>query len=512
MLIGVDYGTTTSLAISWKNGILHEESRILSSVFVDENKRILTDEAAYRNLSSQNGNYILSPKSLLKSNDNFSGNGDGDLPNPKEMVTETLTHLFRNISIHDNSPVHITLTVPNAWRDNQYMLMRECVVNAAKSVFGGRFNKDAFAIIPEPVAAALHFITHKEMAGDEDKNYIVICDIGGGTTDIAAVKYQKYRGDNGFDLYFDVVCPLEGDHELGGDVFDKALLNHLLPHGIPYDVPDFVAWNQIKALKAQLSRREFGQVPLLKKDGTLLKDGWNNPVYLKCTRAQFEALISPYLDKLKRMLVKLATKMKELDCRCDLSRVYLLPVGGSCRIPVIRKTLREVFPAQINDMEGEKNGYYDSIASGAACYSAISEKVFRGYNDIEIANRTAHRLALKHGDNALETWVEKNSPDGDYHPRELNPAEWVEEGVSFHVGKIAFYQGEGHTVDEELNVYNGGFTVPDMLYSHGKALESIPASLNVHIKQSRIESIKLVVKWGNEDGSDFVFLKDFSKE
>lgn len=505
MVIGLDYGTTTTLAISWKNGRIHEEARLLSSVFIDKEHHILTDEEAYKKRTALDGVYVHSPKSLL-GNFNTFGNSDDYLNiRAKDLVCATLDALFDKIRLEGNDDMRITLTVPNAWRDQQYVMMRECVFRSAEKAFGPRFDKDRFAIIPEPVAAALHFIIKKELYGNSDTNYVVVCDVGGGTSDLAVVKCEKYNELYGIDLQFEVVCPMEGAPGLGGDNFDKELQLHLLPRGVPASVPDHVVWNSIRMLKSQLSSQECAKVPLVKSDGTLLLDGRNQPRFLSCTRYEFESLIRSYLDHLHRMLAELARKLSEYDPTCDLSKVYLLPVGGSCRIPAIRRLMQEVFRAQLIDLDNEREETYDSIASGAACYSAWLAHGIPGYHDIVIKNKLPHRLSIKYGENALETWVAKNDPDGDYCPKMLYPVCMNADGETFRIGTISVYQGDGSSVTEQKNELLLELSIDTPIHAHGRPLDDIPVRLVVCVRSARIHEIRLVVEAGNADSSDFVY-------
>ena len=499
MLIGLDYGTTTSLAISWRGGHPHEESRSLSSVYICDDGTLFTDETKYRDRMNSGGRFVRSPKSKLHNHEQGA----------KRLVCETLVSLFRKLNLAENEDVKITLTVPNAWKDQHYVDMRNCVYEAAEQALGHRFDKDNFTIIPEPVAAALHFVVNKRMEGDKDINYVVVCDIGGGTTDLAVVKYEKYREPDGIDLVFEVVCPMDGDPKLGGDNFDEALMKYLLPDGIPAGVPEYVVWNSIKILKAQLSTQDFAQIPLMDADGNLLLDAHLRPKFLKCTRAEFEGLIKEYLDRLTSMLTILAHNLQSYDSTCDLSQVHLLPVGGSCRIPAIRRTLEKVFNTVLCDMVNEKEEFFDSIASGAAFYSAWLAQMVNGYRAIEITNRLPHRLSLKHGDNALETWVPKNSPDGKYSPKMLYPIHINPGGETFRIGKIQFFQGDGDFIQQNRNEHLkwADIIIDEPIYVHGRRAEDIPVKLEVIIEQSRIHEVVITVERGRENGHDFIFNK-----
>lgn len=498
MLIGLDYGTTTSLAISWSNGAPKEEGRIMSSVFIDNHGQILAKEKDYRELTKLDGFCVKSPKAILGDNQAHASFDKSHKTKVHELVTATLTELLSGINVGENEPVQITLTVPNAWRDHHYVQMRKCVFEAAENVFGERFDPSTFSIIPEPVAAALHFVVNKRMDGNGEKNYVIVCDVGGGTTDLAVVRYEKYREPDGYDLKFEVVCPMEGDPQLGGDKFDLALQRALMPTGVPDGVPEYAFWNAIRDLKSRLSTLEHAEAAIMKADGTLLKR-------LCCSRPYFEKEIKAYLGHLETMLTELKGKLKEYDKDCKFSDVYLLPVGGSCRIPAIRETMLKVFKGHLCEMENEKKETFDSIASGAAFYSAWMNKKKTGFRSIEIVNRVPHRLAIKHAENALETWVPKNSPDGRYCPKMLYPIKLNPDGETFDIGKITLYQGDGDYVTEGLNeLYQEPLVITQKAYAHNRKLTDIPVELTVVIENSRIKEITIRIPQGQKNKEDLI--------
>src|SRR5664280_2540259 len=70
-------------------------------------------------------------------------------------------------------------------------------------------------IVPEPVAAALHY----GMADDKDGKTILVYDLGGGTFDVTLIRLTPELVE---------VLIAEGDHKLGGADWDEVLFNYLL--------------------------------------------------------------------------------------------------------------------------------------------------------------------------------------------------------------------------------------------------------------------------------------------
>ena len=138
-------------------------------------------------------------------------------------------------------------------------------------------------VVPEPVAAALHY----EAMGKGEDRTILVFDLGGGTFDTTVIKLV------GNDV--NVVCT-DGDHHLGGADWDDKVADFLLerfldenPGSAAGDSEDFqqelalAAENLKKALSSVQSRRH-----------PMRFDGRSCTAEL--TRTQFEAMASDKLE------------------------------------------------------------------------------------------------------------------------------------------------------------------------------------------------------------------------
>ena len=74
-------------------------------------------------------------------------------------------------------------------------------------------------IVPEPVAAALHY----GVTGSADGTTFLVYDLGGGTFDITLIKMTETSVE---------VLAVDGDHKLGGADWDDRLFEHIMEQTI----------------------------------------------------------------------------------------------------------------------------------------------------------------------------------------------------------------------------------------------------------------------------------------
>src|SRR5262249_33268077 len=183
-------------------------------------------------------------------------------------------------------------------------------------------------LLHEPTAAAIYYSWAE---GHDDATYLVY-DLGGGTFDVSVIR--KRLGD------YEVVS-VSGDPFLGGDDFDRLLASHLLQgRGDSFDLntPEGAAnfarlVHVAEEIKVELSEREVVRRDL---------SAFNLPS-VEVERATFHRLIKDKVDRtiaccheaLKRANDKSGLRLGDVD--------YVVLVGGSSRIPLVRDTRRAAF-------------------------------------------------------------------------------------------------------------------------------------------------------------------------
>ncbi|MGX7638209.1 molecular chaperone DnaK [Candidatus Karelsulcia muelleri] len=214
------------------------------------------------------------------------------------------------------------ITVPAYFNDSQRQATKE-----AGEIAGLEVER----IINEPTAAALAYGLDKK---NQNKK-IVVYDLGGGTFDISILEL----GDGVFE-----VLSTNGDTHLGGDDFDKIIINWLIKEfkaeqGINLG-NDPIAHQRLKE-SAEKSKIELSSSTKTEINLPYITATATGPKHLvkTLTRAKFEEL-SDQLVKRSILPCKEALKAADLKVK-DINEVIL--VGGSTRIPKIQEEVEKFF-------------------------------------------------------------------------------------------------------------------------------------------------------------------------
>jgi len=520
--IGYDYGTTNSIVTQYV-GTTEAPVKVLKK----------------RTSSIQDGStFVRSPKRLLS-----------EVPMDEYRTTRYLYDYSYDILLQAllSSPktdsVFITASVPNAYKDHQCKLMLDTIRQVGKRLFSDtQFNMHAVAIIPEPIAAALYYVV-VEADKISPEGLVCICDIGGGTTDLAIVKYTISGKDGHKNIAFRVLCTAPGDDSLGGDDIDAVIASEICSR---YELNPSMYSEQAliaacRALKIQLSVRESATVVLTGPDGKHpAKDENGREMVILLTRKLLNALLEKhFIPKLSRQLEmlkdafvtyvkdKYAEKGTRENAEYTLSQGVILPIGGTSQIPRLQEIMKEHLKGELFLLPGEridKAGIapYDSVARGAAIYSAWINQELTDIDSIVLEGRTMHTISLEVNQGELEVIVERNMPSEVYRPsRPLFPLMSESDGKTFRIKRIDLYEGEGRFVGdtrfgpapqhlsslaEKLENLN------DPIYTHGRSLLDIPIDVQLKInEQGRLASLSVTIPQGRVDHSDYYLNIDFIK-
>jgi molecular chaperone DnaK (HSP70) len=205
-------------------------------------------------------------------------------------------------------------------------------------------------VVPEPVAAALHY----EALGGGEGRTILVYDLGGGTFDTTVIRLE------GGDVR--VVCT-DGHHQLGGADWDDRISDYLLerfiaahPDKDPSSDEEFL---QQLAIDAERLKRDLSSVEVRKPNVRF--DGAVEPV--EFTRQKFEELTSELLEQTMAITKRTIDTAKE---RGVSAFDEVLLVGGATKMPAVPRTLRERFGFEPRVHDPDL-----SVAKGAARYALI---------------------------------------------------------------------------------------------------------------------------------------------
>jgi molecular chaperone DnaK len=240
---------------------------------------------------------------------------------PEEISAEVLRKLADDAGKYLGETVtQAVITVPAYFNDSQ----RQATKDAGKIA-----GLEVLRIINEPTAAALAYGLDKK-----SNERILVFDLGGGTFDVSVLEV----GDGVFE-----VLSTSGDTHLGGDDFDKVIVDYLAAtfkgnEGIDLR-QDKQALQRLTeaAEKAKIELSSATQAEINLPFITATPEGPKH-LDLTLTRAKFEELASKLIDRCK-VPVEQALKDAKLSA-AELDEVVM--VGGSTRIPAILELVKRV--------------------------------------------------------------------------------------------------------------------------------------------------------------------------
>jgi molecular chaperone DnaK len=240
---------------------------------------------------------------------------------PEEVSAQVLRKLAEDAGKYLGETVtQAVITVPAYFNDSQ----RQATKDAGKIA-----GLEVLRIINEPTAAALAYGLDKK-----SNERILVFDLGGGTFDVSVLEV----GDGVFE-----VLSTSGDTHLGGDDFDKVIVDHLAD---TFKANEGIDLRQDKqalqrlteaAEKAKIELSSATQSEINLPFITATPEGPKH-LDLTLTRAKFEELASKLIDRC-RVPVEQALKDAKLSSS-ELDEIVM--VGGSTRIPAVLELVKRV--------------------------------------------------------------------------------------------------------------------------------------------------------------------------
>jgi molecular chaperone DnaK len=347
-IIGIDLGTTNSVVAIMEKGEVKiipnsEGGRTTPSVvgFSKDGERLVGQVAKRQS--------ITNPENTIYSIKRFMGRRFNEISEESKMVPYKVIKGAKNdarveVQGKQYSPPEISALILQKLKESAEDYLGEKVTEAVITV-PAYFNdsqrqatKDAGRIsglevkriINEPTAAALAYGLDKKQ-----DQMIAVFDFGGGTFDISVLEI----GENIVE-----VKSTNGDTHLGGDNLDQVLIEHIIAEfkkdqGIDLATDKMVLQRLKEAAekaKIELSTTMETEInlPFITADASGPKH-----LVMKLTRAKFEQLVG---DLINRTLEPCRLAIK--DANIQVSEVVeVILVGGSTRIPMVQKIVRDFF-------------------------------------------------------------------------------------------------------------------------------------------------------------------------
>ena len=324
--------------IAKRQAVINPENTFFSvKRFIGSKENEISQDAKqlpYKVLKDQNGNIKINCSSLSKE---FS---------PEEISAQVLRKLITDASTYLGQEVtQAVITVPAYFNDSQ----RQATMDAGKIA-----GIEVLRIINEPTAASLAYGLDKKQ-----NETILVFDLGGGTFDVSILEV----GDGIFE-----VLATAGDTNLGGDDFDKVLVNWLVAEFTSKEginlTEDIQALQRLteaaEKAKMELSTVEKTSIhlPFITADKTGPKH-----IETELTREKFENLCQDLIQRCRIPVEKALTDAR-LE-KSDINEVVL--VGGSTRIPAIQNLVESLTDKKPNQSVNPD----EVVAIGAAIQAGI---------------------------------------------------------------------------------------------------------------------------------------------
>src|ERR1700759_2956775 len=269
-------------------------------------------------------------------------------------------------------------------------------------------------IINEPTAAALAYGLDKEGADQT----ILVFDLGGGTFDVSVLEL----GDGVFE-----VKSTNGDNHLGGDNFDKAIVDWMIAEFKKDQGADLGAdpmalqrlYEAAEKAKIELSSTMTTQInlPFI----TATQDGPKH-LDLQLTRAKLEELVADLLDRTvgptKQALTDAGLEPKDIE--------HVVLVGGMTRMPAVQEKVKE-----LSGKEPHRGVNPDEVVAVGA---AIQAGVLRGeVKDVLLLDVTPLTLGIETKGGVMTKLIERNTTIPTRKGEVFSTAEDNQPSVEIHV-------------------------------------------------------------------------------
>ena len=410
-IIGIDLGTTNSCVAVMEGGkptvIANSEGERTtpSIVAFTKNGDRLVGEPAKRQAVTNSDRTISSIKRHMGSD--YRVTIDDKKYSPQEISAMILQKLKADAEGYLGEKVtEAVITCPAYFNDAQ----RQATKDAGKIA-----GLDVKRIINEPTAAALAY-----GLDNEKEQKIMVYDLGGGTFDVSVIEI----GDGVIE-----VLATNGNNHLGGDDFDKRIVDYMLKdfkakEGIDLS-GDKMAMQRLKEA-AETAKKELSSSTTTNINLPFITANETGPKHFEMdlTKAKFDELTADLVDATAEPVRKALADAG--ITAADLGKVLL--VGGSTRIPAVQDKVKE-----LTGKEPSKNLNPDECVAIGAAIQGGKLAGDAGAGDILLLDVTPLSLAIETLGGVSTVLIPRNTTIPTRKSQVFSTAEDNQTAVDIHV-------------------------------------------------------------------------------
>ena len=422
MIIGIDLGTTNSLAAYWKDG----QSQLIpnnlgdfltpSVVGLSDSGDIIVGKLAKERLMSHPELTQARFKQLMGSGKKLRLGDQFYLP--EELSAFVLKKLVEDAQEYLGEPVdEVIVSVPAYFNDDQ---------RAATKIAGQLAGIKIERIINEPSAAALtlHHSYQKEAS------YMIV-DFGGGTLDISIV--------DAFANVIEIVS-VAGENHLGGEDFTQQIVADFIQH-LPYEKHELSASTLVRIYQ------ESERAKLALNDS----DSASIAVYVKDNLHRYQLTKERFIELCRFLLAKINPPIERAlrDAQIQANELTdVILVGGTTKMKLIQDYLSYLLKRPISvKIDQDK-----AIALGCGIATGIKARN-ADIKDVVLTDICPFTLGIKIVGNVFSPIIERNT---------TLPASRVQQYCTVEPGqnfiRCEIYQGENYKAN--TNLLLGTMSVP----------------------------------------------------
>lgn len=430
-IIGIDLGTTNSLAAVWQDGksvlIPNAFGEYLtpSVVSIGEDGNVYVGKTAKERLAFHPKDSADVFKRFMGTSRKYMLGGREYLP--EELSAFVLKKLKEDAQNYLGEEIdEAIISVPAYFND-----MARNATKRAGIIAGLNVER----IINEPSAAALACQNREQ---EEDATMLVF-DFGGGTLDVSLVEC--------FDNVIEIMA-VSGDNQLGGADFDNMLAVYFA-RAINLEFDDLSAETQAIIRKsAEDCKRKLTE----NKTAEMIVNCREVNKKIEITRKDIVSICAPLFERMKKPISRVL-----MDTKTAAEQVtHIVLVGGSCKMPVVQQFISHILDRK--DIKTAEPDYM--IALGCGVCAGIKERNAE-VKDMLLTDICPFSLGVDimnyqdYNRPVMSFIIERNSPLPMSREQSYVTAHDAQSAMSLHI-----YQGEAMYAEENIYLGEIKFDIP----------------------------------------------------